>query len=77
MMSAEDRQRAVLAWLVAQPEDSSHSVTRMCLKLRMSGADARAAMEALVAKGDAYRYRENGAEVFCASAKAIREARRT
>lgn len=76
-MTPEDRQKNVLRWLLAQPEDSAHSVTRMCLSLRMIGADIRDALDILVIRGDAYRYTENGAEVYCVSAKAIREARRT
>lgn len=76
-MTPEDRQRAVLAWLLAQPEDSAHTLDSVAISLRMIGADVRDALDVLVLKGDAYRYTENGAEVYCVSAKALREARRT
>lgn len=77
VMPPEDRQKAVLRWLLAQPEDSAHSLNSMSLSLRMIGADIRDALDILVIKGDAYRYTENGVEVYCVSAKAIREARKT
>lgn len=76
-MTPEDRQKAVLAWLLTQPDDSAHTLSSMSVSLRMIGADIRDALDVLVLKGDVYRYRENGADVYCASAKAIREARRT
>lgn len=73
-MTPEDRQRAVLAWLLTQPEDSAHSALTIAWDVGFEAGDA---LDTLVATGHAYRYRENGAEVYCASMKALREARKT